>query len=246
MSTVLYFQMAGPSRGTAIALALFMLGVPAHAADLSTKVAPAPPTFNWAGGYVGANFGGVFNSEDVTTPFGIGSTDPSGALGGFQLGYNFQFAPWLFGIEAEFDWTSAQGTTNFVGPGAALSVTSDHKWYSTLDGRLGYVMGPLLIFAKAGGAWMDANYQLAVTSGGLTGTSSINSTRSGWNAGVGLEYLLTPQWSAKVEYDYLDFGTSTLGFVTPVGNGATFKTQVNEVKAGVNYHWAPGTVFGGF
>jgi hypothetical protein len=43
---------------------------------------------------VGANFGGVFNREAVTTPLGIGSTDPSGPLGGAQLGYNYQFAFW--------------------------------------------------------------------------------------------------------------------------------------------------------
>jgi opacity protein-like surface antigen len=79
-----------------------------------------------------------------------------------------------------------------------------------------------------------------VTNSGLTATSSINSTRSGWNAGVGLEYLLSPKWSAKVEYDYLDFGSNTVGLVTPVGNGVTFKTNVNEVKVGLNYH------FGGF
>jgi len=58
--------------------------------------------------------------------------------------------------------------------------------------------------------------------------------------------MLSPRWSAKVEYDYLDFGSSTLGFVTPFGTGLTFKTQINEVKAGLNYHLAPGSVFGMF
>jgi len=48
--------------------------------------------------------------------------------------------------------------------------------------------------------------------------------------------MLGSRWSAKLEYDYLGFGSKTLGFDTPFGNGVTFKTAINEVKAGVNYH----------
>ena len=90
---------------------------------------------------------------------------------------------------------------------------------------------------------MNADYRLEVNSG-IDGATVLSANRSGWNAGVGLEYMLGSRWSAKLEYDYLDFGSSTLGFVTPFGNGMTFKTQINELKAGVNYHWAPGSLFG--
>lgn len=244
MSVVMRLQGAVPSIGIALAVAA-MAGLPAHAADLSAAATPPVSNYYWTGLYIGANFGAVFDSEAVTTPFGISSSDPSNALGGGQLGYNLQFSSWLVGIEGEFDGVAAQGIANSFGQTATISVTSDQKWYATLDGRLGYVMGPLLVFAKGGAAWMNANYQLAVNSG-ATASSSINTTRFGWNVGTGMEYLLNSRWSAKVEYDYLDFGTSTLGFVTPVGNGATVKTQVNEVKAGVNYHWAPGGPFGAF
>ena len=237
MSTVTRFDLAVPSKGAALAAAVLMLALPARAADLLTKGPPAPPAISWTGAYVGANFGGVLNSEDVTTPFGFASTDPSGALGGVQLGYNYQFSSWLLGVEAEFDGTTAPGRTNFVDPAGtiALAVESDHRWYTTLSGRLGYVMGSLLVYAKAGGAWMNADYKLDVTNSGVTATSSIANTRSGWNAGVGLEYLLFPRWSAKLEYDYLNLGTTTLSFVD-VGIPASFKTQVNEVKIGLNYH----------
>jgi len=64
-----------------------------------------------------------------------------------------------------------------------------------------------------------------------------NTTRTGWNAGLGLEYMLGSRWSAKAEYDHLEFGSNTLGFVNPFGNSVTFKSAVNEVKAGVNYHF---------
>jgi opacity protein-like surface antigen len=49
--------------------------------------------------------------------------------------------------------------------------------------------------------------------------------------------MLGSRWSAKLEYDYLDFGSNTLGFVNPFGNSVAIKTAVNEVKAGVNYHF---------
>jgi outer membrane immunogenic protein len=67
----------------------------------------------------------------------------------------------------------------------------------------------------------------------------MSSSRPGWNVGTGVEYMLTPRWSAKLAYDYLDFGSNTLGLATPFGAGLTFRTRVNEVKAGVNYHWTP-------
>jgi outer membrane autotransporter protein len=243
MATIMHVHVVRSQRIFLVAAAL-ALALPAHAADLAVKAPPpaAPTAYNWTGLYGGANFGGAFTGEDVTTPFGNASTDPSGALGGGQIGYNFQFAPsWLAGIEAEFDGTTARGTTSVVatgaqpGMGTALSITADHNWYGTLSGRLGYLSGAWLFYAKGGAAWMNADYQIQVNSG-TAGASSLNTTRTGWNIGAGVEYMLTPRWSAKVEYDYLDFGSSTLNFA-PVGGGTTFRTQVNEVKAGVNYHF---------
>jgi hypothetical protein len=49
--------------------------------------------------------------------------------------------------------------------------------------------------------------------------------------------MLGSRRSAKIEYDRLDFGSSTTGFVNPFGNSLTVETAVNEVKAGVNCHF---------
>ena len=208
MTTSPHFDRLALAKMTAITATAFALALPAHAADLSTKAAVLPATYNWTGAYVGVNFGFALDNEDVTTLLGIAATNPSGVLGGLQFGYNYQFSTWLLGIEGELGWTSAAGTANFFSPAAAATITSDHNWYDTLSGRLGYVMGPLLIYAKGGGAWMNADYRFTVNSG-LGGATSISSTRTGWNAGAGLEYMLTPRWSAKLEYDYLDFGSTT-------------------------------------
>jgi opacity protein-like surface antigen len=239
-ATVLGKITLGKMAVTAAAMAALLVSDPAPTAELGISPGlPAPPVIsNWTGFYLGANFGFAFNFEDLTTPIGGPmSTNPAGVMGGGQLGYNYRLGNWLVGIEAEFDATAAQGRTNFIGPAASTWVTSDQVWYGTLTGRLGYLLGPLLVYGKAGGAWMNANYQYALNSG-LSGANSTYSTRSGWNAGAGFEYLMTERWSAKIEYDYLDFGTETLNFDIPFGTGITFKTQVNEVKAGLNYRWA--------
>jgi opacity protein-like surface antigen len=219
------------------------LGAPEKAPDSSpgfyTKVA-APTAYHWAGPYVGANFGGALSAgEDIITPIGSDAANPSGVLGGVQLGYNFRFSPspWLIGIEAELDWTSAQGKSNLVDPAgtASLSITSDHNWYDTLTGRVGYVSGPLMLYAKGGAAWMNADYLMQVNSG-LDGSTLTGTTRPGWIVGGGLEYMLGSHWSAKLEYDRLDFGSKTLSFVNPFGTSVTVESAVNRVKAGVNYH----------
>ncbi len=239
------------SLGAVCAVA-FAFCIPAEAADLAARpYAVPPPIYSWNGFYVGANFGGAFTNEAASAGsafLGAPSTfaaNPSGVLGGIQLGYNLQFSPqWLIGIEGELDWTAAQGTINAANAVTTATLTSNHNWYDTLEGRFGYVMGAFMLYAKGGAAWMNADYALSAA-GAITGFSSVNATRNGWTAGGGLEAFIAPNWSAKLEYDYLDFGNNSYGF--PIaGTGINFKTQVNEVKVGINYHWLPGMLFGRF
>ncbi len=237
-----------------VAAVAFALCVPAGAADLSarpyTKAPPPPlqPLYNWTGFYGGVNFGGAFSRESETlgsAAAGIPATfssDPSGVLGGVQLGYNYQFAPnWLIGVEGEFIWTSASGTVNFSSANA-VAFTSNHNWYDTLAGRVGFVQNSWLFYAKVGVAWMNADYGISAVP---LGAATLNTTRNGWTIGAGAEYMLSPSWSAKIEYAYLDFGTDGYGFgIPPGGVGANINTQVHEVKVGVNYHLPPGSLFG--
>jgi outer membrane immunogenic protein len=74
----------------------------------------------------------------------------------------------------------------------------------------------------------------------VNGATFISTDRAGWTVGAGLEYVLSPRWTAKAEYSFLDFGTNTVGVGAVVpGNVITVNTQVHEVKAGVNFHWSP-------
>jgi outer membrane immunogenic protein len=195
-------------------------GTNASAADLSARPVPMAAPGPWGGFYVGAHIGGVTSSETVN---GV-STDPSGVTGGLQGGYNFKVAPlWLLGIEGELSWTNANDT--------AGGLKSSHNWYDTVDARVGYILPwrGWMLYGKAGAAWMNQDLS--------NHNFTDNLTRSGWNAGVGAEYMMAPQWSVKAEYTYLDFGTdSTTRF--------SADTKVNQFKAGVNYHFAPETLFG--
>jgi opacity protein-like surface antigen len=231
----------GPRRGYYFGLSQ-KIGAPGKTTGVLPGVytkAPAPTAYYWAGPYVGANFGGAFSAgENVLTPIGYGATNPSGVLGGLQFGYNYLVTPnWLVGLEGELGWTSAQGKANFVDPAVptSLSITSDHNWYDTVSGRFGFVSGPLMLYAKGGAAWMNADYRQDVNSG-LDGSTQIGTTRPGWVVGGGFEYMLGSHWSAKLEYDHLDFGSKTLSLVSPFGNSVTVESAVNQVKAGVNYH----------
>jgi outer membrane autotransporter protein len=233
----------------AAAAAATTLCSPAGAADISAApYAPPPPPlmlYNWTGFHVGAHFGGAFGSDSESLGGGTFSATPSGVMGGLQFGYDFQFAPTLVaGVEAELSWTSAQDSAAAALPGIGLNLSSTHNWYDTLTARLGYAMGTWLFYAKFGAAWMNADYTLTATAAGIGGTSSFNATRPGFAVGAGAEYAFNPAWSAKVEYQFLDFGTDN--FAYPIGIPVGIDTYVHEVKLGVNYHFVPGAFFSRF
>jgi opacity protein-like surface antigen len=204
-------------KWAAVAVFLAALSAPAVAADLQAMPQRYVPVTNWTGVYIGGHAGGAFGGEDASNP-AIGtpvtySTNPSGFLGGVQAGYNYQFSPsFLVGAEAEMSWSAASGNYNFITT-LADGVTnvsgifnSNQNWYGTVAGRFGYVIGNYMLYAKGGGAWMNADYSLAVT--GPFAGGSANLTRSGYVAGGGAQWMFYPGWSAKVEYNYLDFGSS--------------------------------------
>jgi outer membrane autotransporter protein len=235
---------------SAAALVLLLI-VPAGAADVPRPPPNYLPPPIWTGFHVGAQVGFAFSGEDATSPvFGTPvtfSTNPSGVIGGLEAGYDYQFSPnWLVGAELELTWTTASGDFNFItttpaGAVASGIFNSNHNWYDTFTGRVGYVIDDWVLYAKGGAAWMNADYSLAVN--GPFAGGSINNIRSGYALGLGAEWMFGPAWSTKIEYDYLGFGNNSyaLGRV-----GTTVNTHVQLIKVGVNYHLLPGAFFGWF
>ncbi|CAN5286992.1 porin family protein [soil metagenome] len=207
------------------------------AADLPARTytkAPvyAAPIYNWTGIYVGAHIGAAFGGDNNYTTNIVGLTGGSrdaAFLGGGQLGADYQFAPnWLVGIEGQISGLSSNDR-NFTTGASVIRDRSD--WLASVTGRLGYTWGPGLIYGKGGVAFRDDN-GLAATAAFLPAVTNREST--GYTVGGGFEYMFAPAWSAKVEYQYYNFDTTTVA--TPVG-GLSYKDDLHTVKVGVNYHF---------
>ena len=185
--------------------------------------------YSWAGPYLGANLGYEWGSVNNNP------AKPSGFVGGVQAGYNFQNGPWVFGVEGDIQAAGADDTFapwKFSNP-----------WFGTIRGRAGFAVSNFLIYGTAGVALGELQAQ---TAGLLFGTGGLafgelrgetfglseSHTSAGWTAGVGAEFGFAPNWSAKVEYLYVDLANSNFT-ITGVSNGYRF----GLVRAGVNYHF---------
>jgi outer membrane immunogenic protein len=233
--------------GLALAAGALAFSCAARAADLppappmapAAPVVYAPQVYNWTGIYVGGHIGGGYSSSSWSDPI-TGLTNDTfndwGFLGGAQVGGNVQFNSIVLGLEGDFSWTNLkQSGTDSLGDALNTSV----QWTSTVTGRVGAAFDRLLVYGKGGLAL--AQDQSGLTD--LTGTSvSTSFMRTGWTAGAGLEYALDDHWSAKIEYDYLGFGSKTLDFTTPaLGTVSTnADLDVQEIKAGINFRFGGG------
>lgn len=188
----------------------------AEAADLRRPMAqpyaPNAPVgvYSWAGPYLGANIG--YQWGQVTND----PTRPSGLLGGIQGGYNWQSGALVFGGELDVQITGAEDTFapwKFTNP-----------WFGTARARVGYAMNNLLFYGTGGLAFGT----LRAETFGLTESR----TAVGWTVGVGAEYGITQNWSAKAEYLYVDLSNRDFS-ITGASNGYEF----NVLRLGVNYHF---------
>ena len=244
----------------ALAVAFAIPCTAASAADLARpvyKATPAPVAFNWSGFYIGGNVGwgwGDGNGTIIGVPpvpvvpvLPVGATrtnDRDGFLGGAQIGMNWQApgSPWVFGIEADWSWTDASSTSAVAGVGAISTTFSDTNWYATVTGRVGYAVDTWLWYVKGGVAFMDVEYLSTTTAGAVFTSNSISDTRTGWTVGAGVEQALINNWSWKLEYNYLDFGSEQYAFTTTVA-GVTgtvtndLEEKVHIVKFGLNYRF---------
>src|SRR6266576_1159398 len=194
------------TRFRATALVAALIATPAAAADLYYGKAPAFAAapfsgYNWNGAYVGVNLG--YQWGKVTN---WGSAEPSGVAGGGQIGYNWHVHPnWVLGIEADIQASGANDTF------AAYKFSN--PWFGTVRGRAGYAMNNVLFYGTGGLAFGELR--------GETFGLSESHTNAGWTAGAGAEFGFAPNWSAKIEYLYVELANSTYT-ITGVQNGYRF------------------------
>jgi outer membrane immunogenic protein len=191
-----------------VAAVLAAAPVAAQAADV---VRPAYRTaagvvYNWTGFYAGAHVGFLDTDGD------------SGVLGGGQIGFNHQVGQWVFGVEGDISATSIGNSVNLGWVQASGSL----DWVSTFAGRFGYAFDRWLVYGKLGAAWAHSSWDVSsplILDPRCCGSGS--DTSSGWMLGFGTEYALRNNWSAKIEYNMMDFNPGT----------------IHVVKAGVNYRF---------
>jgi outer membrane immunogenic protein len=236
------------------------------AADLAVKAPYAAPAhlWNWTGFYIGGHVGAGWGTTETTldsiaapgfplTPAGLALTQNSrsGFLGGGQIGYNFQSGWAVFGVQADIAGMDVKGTTPCL---IVVSCTAKSDWLATVSGRFGGVVADkTLVYVKGGAAWLNTTHSAdlgglgAILGGGGLGASvgSADSTALGWLVGFGAEYAFTQNWSAFIEYNYMDFDRKDIAYnlvaTVPGGPAATanfdtsVKNKLSIAKIGVNY-----------
>lgn len=222
------------------AAVMVAFAAPGFAADMGARPYTKAPAYtapqvvyNWTGFYIGGHLGGAFAGDNSL----LGND--ARFLGGVQGGFDYQFAGnWVVGAEAQYSWL-ANNNNGVLFPGGTL-VTSNNNQLGSVTGRLGYAWGPALLYAKGGYAWRD-NADLSVINAGLPAAfTTAGNRKDGYTVGAGLEYMFTPNWSAKAEYQYYNFGNTT--FTTGPADvlGARFRNDEHTVKAGLNYRFGWG------
>jgi outer membrane immunogenic protein len=235
-------------------VALIAFAAPAAAADLAARpYTKAPPmiaaVYDWSGFYIGAN-GGWGSSRkcwDVVPVaggalLGEGCHDATGGVAGGQIGYRWQAASWVFGVEAQGDWADLTGSRvsqQFIlVPGDAVSRTHI-RGFGLFTGQVGYAWNNALLYVKGGAAVTADRYDHRFAATNVV-FDSASETRWGGAVGVGLEYGFAPNWSAAVEYDHMFMGTNTVNFRIPAGVVSTIDRvgqDVDLVTVRVNYRW---------
>lgn len=223
-------------------VAMVAFAAPAFAADLPARTytkAPAytPPeqtVYNWTGFYIGGHVGGAFPGNSS-----LESSDGR-FFGGVQGGFDYQFAPnWVIGAEAQYSWLANNSGAGVTFP-AGTVVTGNTDQLGSATGRIGYTWGPALLYAKGGYAWRD-NPNVGVSFAGTPAAFTTDgSHRDGYTVGAGLEYMFAPNWSAKIEYQYYNFGNTTFTSGPAEIVGSRFRDDEHTVKAGINYRFGWG------
>jgi outer membrane immunogenic protein len=269
MKRVLLGAVALVAVGAAPALAADLPATPVY--TKAPAYVPAP-VYNWTGWYIGGTAGGGWNTNGgvnnavtgtfcntlffgcpafgpalaaaVPTQYGI---NPSGFIGGGEVGYNWQTGRFVWGVETDFSGTGIKGSnaqalsvvpagfpdTSSVSVAGIASERLD--WFGTVRGRLGVtITDPLLVYATGGFAYGHASSSTTLTEtvGGPcvcgpspTAASSASGILTGWTVGGGLEWRFAPNWTVKGEYLYYDLGSvnySLPGIVQLNNVGAQF------------------------
>ncbi len=231
-----------------------------QAADLAPEAAPAPAFLQWSGFYAGdlTGYGWADSKNDTllyrSTPPSVfvehNTINSSGFLDGLEVGYNWMVGPgWLIGAEADAQVSDIEAAATDCLNGSCGRTKSYIDFIATLRGRIGYAWGNWMVYATGGGAFVQVdNYRTAVAPIGPFVWGDTGAW--GWTAGGGAEFGLgqfpflsqfgLDNWTAKVEYLFIDFNAShdyTFAGAPAFDRHSSGETQLDLVRVGFNYHF---------
>ena len=225
-------------KSAIVLLWAFAWDIPAFAADASLKMpakAASSAVFDWTGFYVGGHVGyggGSFGpgtnplpEQGVFFPHSL-----TGLIGGYQAGYNIQLPNHVvLGAEADVSFGSPLDAPRLVP--APFNTTFDY--IATARGRVGYSMGAWMPYVTGGMAWGQTHVNLNDL--GAVVPPKRELTHVGWTAGIGVEFAVGGNWTAKAEYDYIDLARRAYDLRDvglPIVN---VDPSVHAFKVGLNY-----------
>ena len=217
-------------------------------------------SYNWTGFYLGGHIGYAWGrsnwtGRELAAP---GQTIASGSLDlaqpidifkelgsffeGVQIGYNRMLPNRVvLGAEADATFPAYPDPSNGLSIGGASTLLHGAESYSenvyasgTARARIGYAPGDWLYYATGGLAWTDSQFALTQTASGATDSSYM--FRLGWTAGAGIEGPVAPNWTARVEYLYKDYGSSSVTFPS-AAQRFTSDLALQEIRLGLNYRF---------
>jgi high affinity Mn2+ porin len=223
-------------------LSTLALDAPAVAADIPIGMPVKAPAiqsvFDWTGFYVGGHlgYGRGRASGSLTDAVPTTSSNSFGSLfGGLQLGYN-QLLPsgLLLGVESDVSFPNFLGADDIVRSRFTAQGNFAEKidYIGRLRGRVGYASGDWLFYGTGGFAWSQARF--IETPGLMADEDKALRTRSGWVLGAGAEIAIAPDWSARLEYLYDNFGRVDVTLPSGTRSQSTFDTHT--LRLGLNWH----------
>jgi high affinity Mn2+ porin len=218
-------------------LSLFALDGTAVAADLPLKAPVVKTVYNWTGFYLGGHVGyggGSFGTgtnplpeQGVLFPHSV-----TGLIGGYQAGYLRQFPNnVVLGVEADASFTSpVDGPALMRAP---FNTTLDYV--GTARGRIGHAFGRWLPYVTGGFAWGHSHVNINDGAGNIM--SSPGQYQLGWTAGAGVEFAVSGNWRAKLEYDYIDLSRRMYDLSAFGLPSLNVDPNIHLVKLGLNYRF---------
>jgi high affinity Mn2+ porin len=228
---------------------------------MPVKAPPLAAAYDWSGFYVGGHLGlADGNSNWTANPTQAGLPATSGSLSlfippniffesgsflaGVQGGYNYMLSNRVvIGVEADASFPpfpdanglSITGSSNFnspvIGP-ATLSETA--LSFGTVRGRIGYAPGSWLFYATGGFAWTYNQQTLTQNASG--GSEAPFLWRFGWAAGAGVEVPIAPSWTARAEYLWTGYPTTSVSYPF-LGQRISSDFSLQELRIGLNYRF---------